>query len=136
MSKKLLKNLCTEVLENIKHLSKSQQIQIINTFKNHFPAKRKYTKSGWQVFLKEHRVVLKEQGIIQNKTFGEITQILAMVWRSLHEVTKQDWKNKALGKNSEPLELKLSETLTQTQIYDSQATIPVEFTDDEEENED
>ena len=66
--------------------------------------KRKYTKSGWQVFLKEHRVVLKEQGLIQNKTFGEITQILAMVWRNLHEVTKQDWKNKALGKNPEPLE--------------------------------
>ena len=132
MSKKLLKNLCTEVLENLKHLSKSQQIQIINTFKEHFPKKRKYTKSGWQVFLKEHRVVLKEQGLIQNKTFGEITQILAMVWRSLHEVTKQDWKNKALGKNSEPLELRLSETLTQTQIYDSQATIPIELTDEEE----
>ena len=134
MSKKLLKNLCTEILETIKHLSKSQQIQIINTFKDHFPKKRKYTKSGWQVFLKEHRVVLKEQGLIQNKTFGEITQILAMVWRSLNEVIKQDWKNKALGKNSEPLELRLSETLTQTQIYDSQATIQIDLTDDEEED--
>ena len=132
MSKKLLKCVCSEMLENINNLSKSQQVQIINIFKSNFPKKRKYTKSGWQVFLKEHRVVLKEQGIIQDKTFGEITQILAMVWATLHEITKQDWKNKALGINPQPLELKLSETLTQTQIYDSQATIPVEFTDDEE----
>ena len=132
MSKKLLKTLCSEILKSLENLSKSQQIQIVNTFKEHFPAKRKYTKSGWQVFLKEHRVVLKEQGLIQNKTFGEITQILAMVWKNLDEITKQDWKNKAVGKTTEQLELRLSETLTQTQIYDSQATIPIDLTDEED----
>lgn len=61
MSKKLLKTLCSEILKSLENLSKSQQIQIINTFKEYFPVKRKYTKSGWQVFLKEHRVVLKNK---------------------------------------------------------------------------